>query len=284
MVSGIEDALSRTFPEDARGERKSLMEEIRKWAEGFAEEADANLSESEEEHHVEVFQKDYPVRRTVLTLRGRRTYTIVIHDPVRGGGGLPAESISGADYALEFPVSYGSDKLLVVQLKRRDYGMKPKQYFGMGAFYMYALYLQGLQGQWMWGERFRSGAEYVTRRKNPLHSEFLFVKIVEDDMYIPLSSILRTFCSRGTMKAVPDPPDTQRVQSSEQGTLAELSDVSQHLSTPYYGLYSFMEAAESCSIGIIHPSSRATIERKSGTLFAVSAMLMQPNVLIIETL
>ncbi|MHA1579882.1 MAG: hypothetical protein ACTSUQ_09675, partial [Candidatus Freyarchaeota archaeon] len=75
---------------------------------------------------------------------------------------------------MEFPIARGLDKFLLVQLKRTRYGMPPKQYFGMGAFYMYAHYLSG---NWAWNNRFHSGAKYVTKRQKP-HKEFLFVKFI----------------------------------------------------------------------------------------------------------
>lgn len=121
LLLNIERVLSRIFPNHVRGERKSLREEVREWAEDFA--TDKNLD-------VEVRERREPVKRTVITMRGERSFVIAIHDPLGQVSPkiIPAESITGADYAVEFPATRGLDKFILVQLKRTSYGMPPSSY------------------------------------------------------------------------------------------------------------------------------------------------------------
>lgn len=274
IILSIEEILSQVFPDYLRGERKSLREEVRRWAENFATERDLQ---------VEVREKREPVRRNVITMRGKRFFVIAIHDPLGLPKLIPAESVTGADYAIEFPVACKLDKFILIQLKRTSYGMPPKQYFGMGTFYMYAHYLGG---EWFWNNRFRSGAEYVTKRKKP-HKEFLFVKIIEEDMYIPLSSVLRTFKSRSYNF-------TSRISSSqkkktcdafykEKATYVDFFNMRQHLNKYYIGLSEFMKAANTCQIGFSHPRTAVAIRQKIDSLFFLSEMLLRPNIAVIET-
>lgn len=95
---------------------------------------------------------------------------IAVYDPMGPPRGVPEESITGADYAVKFPIDPKLDKLLFVQLKRKSYRMPPKQHFGMGAAYMFIHYI-GMK--WSWFDRFQAGAECVTKRRGP-RKEFLF--------------------------------------------------------------------------------------------------------------
>jgi len=276
IVSDIERILSRFFPDYLRGERKSLREEVRGWAEDFA--TNRNLD-------VEARERQEPVRRSVITMRGERSFVIAIHDPLGRVSPrvIPAESVTGADYAVEFPATRGLDKFVLVQLKRTSYGMPPKQYFGMGAFYMYAHYLAE---EWFWNNRFSSGAQYVTKRREP-HKEFLFVKIIEEDIYIPLSSVLRTFKSRSykfnSRISLNPKKKTGDAEYEEKATYVDFFNMRQHLNEYYIGLSEFMKAANACQIGFSHPSTAVSIRRKIDSLFFLSEMLLRPNIAVVET-
>jgi len=272
VISSIEKILSQIFPDYLKGERKSLQEEVYEWARSFAKER--NL-------RVEIRERHEPVRRSTITMRGERSFVIVIHDPLGPPRGIPAESITGADYAVEFPIAAGLDKFILVQLKRTKYGMSPKQYFGMGAFYMYAHYLGR---KLAWKDRFLSGAEYVTKGKKP-HEEFLFVKVIEKDTYIPLSSVLRTFKSQSysfisTINS--SSPKTGDAKYEERATYVDFSNMLQHLNEYYIGLPEFMRAANTCQIGFSHLSTAAVIRRKMDGLFLLSEILLRPNIAVIE--
>ncbi|MHA1579883.1 MAG: hypothetical protein ACTSUQ_09680 [Candidatus Freyarchaeota archaeon] len=85
IILSIEKILSQVFPDYLRGERKSLREEVITWVRRFAEER--NL-------RVEAEEKNKPVRRSVITVGGERSFVIAIHDPLGPLRGLPAESIN----------------------------------------------------------------------------------------------------------------------------------------------------------------------------------------------
>lgn len=160
--------------------------------------------------------------------------------------------------------------------------MPPKQYFGMGAFYMYAHYLGK---EWLWNDRFRSGAEYVTKSEKP-HKEFLFVKIIEKNIYVPLSSVLRTFHSKSytfNSRIVHATTKSGDAEYKETATYVEFSKMSQHLDEYYVGLSDFMKAANTCRAGISYKSTPKIVRRKADGLFFLSEMLLRPNVLVIET-
>lgn len=273
VIRNIETILSRAFPRELKGERISIREEITRWSEEFAGERNVEIDISEQTE---------PVARTTVIVSGRRPYIIAVHDPMGLPRRLPAESITGADYAVEFPINSMQDKLLFVQLKRESYGMPPKQYFGVGAAYMFMQYL-GLE--WLWFDRFRTGAEYVTKRRRP-HNEFFFVKIIENDVYIPLSSILRTFNSKRyklSVNLASNPPKSGDAEYEQTAKYVEFSDMRQHLSEYYVSLTEFMNAANNCSIGVVHTSDPTQISRKVDVFFSLSQLLSRPNVVVIET-
>ncbi len=273
MIGNIETILSRAFPSELKGERISICEEIKRWSKEFAREKNMKI---------DIDQRTEPVARTTVNLSGKKSYIIAVHDPMGVTKGIPAESITGADYAVEFPINSMQDKLLFVQLKRESYGMPPKQYFGMGAAYMFMQYL-GLE--WSWFDRFRTGAKYVTKRQKP-HNEFLFVKIIGGDMYIPLSSILRTFDSENYKLGVnlaSSPPKSGNAKYKETAKYVEFTDMKQHLSEYFVGLTEFIKAANNCSIGLVHTSDPIWIRRKIDTLFFLSQLLSRPNVVVVET-
>jgi hypothetical protein len=231
---------------------------------------------------VETRIRTEPVRRHSIILRGKKTYIIAIHDPISRPLPLPAESITGADYVVEFPFSLDEDKLILVQLKPQKYGVPPKQYFGMGAFYMYAQYLAD---KWYWTDRFHNGVEYVTKRRTP-HNEFLFVKIIEDDVYIPMSSIFRTFkptnC-RFSSNLSTTPFKSGDIIFKETAKYVDFYDPRQHISEYYVGFSNFMNAVSHCEIGMRHELSVDNVQRKLDCMFFLSEMLFRPNIVLIET-
>lgn len=271
IVSDIETILSRAFPTKLQGERIEIREEIKQWSTEFARKR--NLKPN-------FVEKEEPVRRTIVTI-GKR-YIIAVHDPMGPPRGLSAESITGADYAVEFPINSAEDKFLLVQLKEKSYGMHPKQYFGMGAAYMF---MQYIGWEWTWFNRLRTGAEYVTKRKRP-HNEFLFVKIIGDEIYVPLSSVLRTFESSSyklDVNLTSSQPKSGEAKYEQTAKYVEFADIKQHLSEYLVGLTEFMGAATKCSIGLVHERKPGRIRSKANFLFFLSELSSRPNVMLIET-
>lgn len=111
------------------------------------------------------------------------------------------------------------------------------------------------------------------------------MKVIEDDLYIPLSSVFRTFKPRNyrlETNLAKKTPKSGVAEYKENATYVEFSVLRQHLSEYYVGLTEFMKAANSCRIGVEHESTLMHIRHKADTLFFLSRMLFRPNVVILE--
>jgi len=111
------------------------------------------------------------------------------------------------------------------------------------------------------------------------------VKIIEEDIYIPLSSVLRTFKFQGykfTSSLTRNLPKSGDAKYKTTATYVNFANMFQHLDEYYIGLQEFMRAANTCQIGFNHPLTAVAIKRKADGLFFLSKMLFRPNILIIE--
>lgn len=262
--------LSELAGQNLTGERRDLADEIGEWARSFARKKDFKYGKSEGTE---------PYRKKSIILENKRKYVIAINDPFgEPPYRIPAESATGIDYGVEFPVNKNQDKLIFVQLKSENKVLPPKQYFSMGSLYGYVLYLAGINP---WKQRFNTGAKYVTKRKE-CHREFLFLKIYENNTCIPMSSIFRMYESTsGKMKInlQPNPKDGE-VREEEKSILTNFQDLDQHLSEFFLSRKKFIKKVKECDLGIKHTADLS--KKKSDVLYDMALFTGRPNVLIHE--
>lgn len=272
LVSEIDEKIQSWSPNNLDGERERFFNTVLEWLKNWVGEQWWNSME------LETYEFDDPLRY-LITLQGERGYVIAIHDPMQGGIGS-AESVTGADYSVQFPISDDKERFLFVQAKRNNYPVKPKQYFAFGGFYMF---LQYIVNDNLWRSRLQQEGEYVTKREVS-HQEPFFVSIYFDneEVYIPLSSILRTF-EKSTYHV--DNQLTAKARlwvDKHTGTFAEFSNFDQHLGPYFRSFDEFFLAAESGLIGLTHSSEESVTERKMEGVMHLADTLMRPNINIIE--
>lgn len=272
LVSEIDEGIRSWSPDELSGEREQFFGTILEWLEEWA------ADQVDQSVELDTHECSDP-RRYLITLHGESEHVISIHDPMGGGVG-GAESVTGADYSVQYPTSDDKETFLFVQAKRDDYPVKPKQYFAFGGLYMFLQYI--VNDNW-WRTRLEQEGEYVTKREEP-HQEPFFVSVYFDDkeVYAPLSSILRTF-KKSTYRVDNQLTADDRLWVDKHtGRLVEFSDREQHLAPYFRSFDCFFLAAEMDLIGLTHPDEVSVTERKMEGVMYLADALMRPNVNIIE--
>lgn len=293
VLASIEGAVEGVVPDKYRDpyregeeESKDIVDDVEEWLRAMIESVDQQIEIDNSETVSE------PYRRHIFTLDAERPYVVCVHDPMQTP--LPsAENITGVDYMVEFPIDDERDKMLFVQTKRSDskHGVPPKQYFGLGAVYMYSQYLAGV-GQWT--DRYQNGVRY-TRRDSNSHPEFLYIKIIPEQIYIPLNGILSTYQTNSGHTQVeythePAAPiyphrlpnvryDLDQVLSEKTEILVDMSETK---ASSFHGLEEFSEAMLDCEIGLRHDARTNWTARKANTLAYYSEMADRATVGLFE--
>ncbi|WP_436932431.1 hypothetical protein [Halosimplex halobium] len=274
LVSQIDEGIRSWSPDELEGERDKFFETILEWLERWVDSLDIQSVD------LETHECDDP-RRYLITMEGDRGYVVNIHDPMQGGVGS-AESVTGADYSVQYPTGPEEERFLFVQAKRDNYPVKPKQYFAFGGLYMFLQYI--VKSNW-WRTRLKQEGEYVTKRGKP-HQEPFFISVYfnddDEEVYIPLSSILRTF-GKSTYGVKDQLSKKDRLWVAKHtGPFAEFSNTKQHLAPLSRSFDDFVRAAERGSIGMTHLSTVSVTERKMEGVLYLAEATMRPNVNIIE--
>ncbi|UWG50715.1 hypothetical protein AArcCO_1408 [Halalkaliarchaeum sp. AArc-CO] len=286
LIEGIDGITSQIIPkrydkqeyEEGDHERVDIGVELKQWLEVYLREKDLQTGP------VNVTEVEGSVHRYVLEVEDEpNSFLITIHDPM-GGHPKPAESITGVDYGVEYPVTENQDRFILVQTKRRDstHGVPPKQFFAMGGVYMFGHYL--MRGGKSWGDRFKEGVDYTNNFDNP-HNEFLFIKYAEEPLYVPLSSVLNTHEFKSGMNTLISripmtKPMDVRIENENVNEQFLDSTSSKEPVFPSFG--DFQTALTAGEIGLRHSETARKTERKATMFASLADLLNRPNIVLFE--
>ena len=286
LIQGIDEITGEIIPEqydkreyeEGDHERVDIGVELKKWLEAYLREQDLQTGP------VNISEVGGSVHRYVLEVESEpNSFLIAIHDPM-GGHPKPAESITGVDYGVEYPVSDNQDRFILIQTKRRDssHGVPPKQFFAMGGVYMFGQYLMS-SGK-SWGDRFEEGVDYTNNFQNP-HNEFLFVKYAEDSLYVPLSGVLNTHEFKSGMNTL----IRSISRTKPVGVKIENNDVNEQFldstsaKEPVFPSFvDFQSALTAGDIGLKHSNTARKTERKATMFASLADILNRPNIALFE--
>lgn len=286
LIEGIDHIAGQIIPErynkpeyqEGDHERVDIGVEVRNWLEEYI--AEMNM----ETGPVTVQEVSGAVGRFVIEIEGdENSFIIAVHDPM-GGHPKPAESITGADYIVEYPVSKDYDRFILVQTKRLDstHGVPPKQFFAMGGVYMFGHYL--MEGVKRWADRFEEGVDYTNAFDNP-HNEFLFIKYAGRNFYVPVSAVLNThaFFTGDTVIGNVGPGNPpRRLEILRKDVLERFADAAEAKEPFYTSFDRFRTALNDGDIGLKHAVSTVKARNKADSFAHLSTMLNRPNIVLFE--
>lgn len=286
LIEGIDGITSQIIPkrydkqeyEEGDHERVDIGVELKEWLEAYLREKDLQTGP------VNITEIKGSVHRYVIEIKDEpNSFLITIHDPM-GGHPKPAESITGVDYGVEYPVTENQDRFILVQTKRRDstHGVPPKQFFAMGGVYMFGQYL--MRSGKPWGERFEEGVDYTNNFDNP-HNEFLFVKYAENSLYVPLSGVLNTHEFESGMNTLISKTSRGKpvdVEIKNENVNEQFFDSSSAKERFFPSFGDFQGALTKGDIGLKHSETIRKTERKATMFASLADILNRPNIVLFE--
>jgi hypothetical protein len=286
LIEGIDTIAGQVIPEkyneseyqEGDHERVDIGVEVKDWLEEYLTEMDMQTGP------VKTGETSGSVRRFVIEIEGgENSFIIAIHDPM-GGHPKPAESITGADYIVEYPISSENDRFILVQTKRPNssHGVPPKQFFAMGGVYMFGHYLTDQVKRW--SDRFEEGIDYTNAFDNP-HNEFMFIKYAGKDLYVPLSGVLNTHEFRtgetifGHFKSGKTPTELVMIQHITKEQFADGKEAKE----PFYNSFNqFYSALNDGEIGLKHGVDTNKARNKADSFARLADILGRPNITLFE--
>ncbi|MCE4598594.1 MAG: hypothetical protein F7C81_00140 [Desulfurococcales archaeon] len=201
-------------------------------------------------------------------------YIISIHDPIIFSRGMPEESVTGVDYALQVPIMEDVDKFIFIQSKTEYYVLTYKQLFSMGLVYSVFLGLIDIVRSYLaYGHPieciFPNAIEYLRKKGKPYHKEFLFISLIQSDrsrLYIPLSTILRSYTLRRKNSSMEVRDDKCTIRSVASASL------NLGLCEVYESIDKLYEAIIKCDIGYSLPRETYTVAAKEALMALVSGV------------